>query len=171
MEEMDLYDIDRIKTSDLYFRGGKLAKDRYFVIVHLCIFNDKNQMLIQQREDTGAFGGLWDLSCGGASKKGESSREAIERETLEELGLNLDFTGLRPIITANFDKGFDDIYIIRKNLSLNDLVLEESEVKDVSWADLDTVLGLLKDKKFMAYKESFIRLLFDLDLDMRIMEI
>ncbi len=171
MEEMDLYNKDREKTGKTYIRGSKRVEDSYYMIVHLCIFNDQNQMLIQQRAPEKSLANLRDLSCGGGSKKGESSSGAIERELKEELGADIDFEKIRPIMTANFDRGFDDIYIIRKNLDIEELTLEKSEVQAAKWASEEEVIDLLKDNKFVAYKENFLRLLFDLDKDMRIMEL
>lgn len=39
---------------------------------------------------------------------------AIEREGFQELGLKLDFQGMRPQIPFHFDAGFDDVYLLEK---------------------------------------------------------
>lgn len=82
-EFWDIYTKERLKTGKLHKRGGKLSDDEYHLVVHVCIFNNRNQLLIQQRQP-------WDLSVGGSAIAGESSSQAAERELAEELGLKMD---------------------------------------------------------------------------------
>ena len=85
-----------------------------------------------------------------------------EREFREELGVSLDLSGLRPSVTVNFDGGFDDFYILTKDLSPEDLTLQREEVRAVRWAALEDVLGMLRREEFIPYPESFLRFLFDM---------
>ncbi|WP_297788928.1 NUDIX domain-containing protein [uncultured Anaerococcus sp.] len=171
MEILDLYDENRIRTGKTYIRGEKMPENTYRLIVHAAIFNAKGQLLIQQRQATKTMANLWDLSCGGASDKGESSKEAIRREVMEELGLDIDFFDIRPIFTANFKHGFDDFYLVHRDFSLSDLTLQTSEVQDARWASEDLVMKLIDEGKFVKYKKNFVRLIFDLGKDDRIVEI
>lgn len=171
MEILDLYDENRIRTGKTYIRGSKMPENTYRQIVHIAIFDDKNRLLIQQRQSTKSMANLWDISCGGASKAGESSKEAIRREVCEELGIEIDFTYIRPIFTANFKYGFDDFYLVHENIDLRDLTLQEEEVQDANWASEDQVLKLMDNGKFVKYKRNFIKLIFDLAKDDRIVEI
>lgn len=171
MEILDLYDENRIRTGKTYIRGEKMPENTYRLIVHVAIFNDKGELLIQQRQATKTMANLWDLSCGGASDKGESSKEAIRREVMEELGLDIDFSDIRPTSTANFKHGFDDFYLVHRDFSLSDLTLQTSEVQDARWASEDLVMKLIDEEKFVKYKKNFVRLIFDLGKDDRIVEI
>lgn len=171
MEILDLYDENRIRTGKTYIRGSKMPENTYRQIVHLAIFDDKNRLLIQKRQSTKTMANLWDVSCGGASKAGESSKEAIKREVSEELGIEIDFTYIRPIFTANFKYGFDDFYLVHENIDIEDLVLQEDEVQDANWASENQVLQLMDEGKFVKYKKNFIKLIFDLAKDDRIVEI
>lgn len=171
MEIMDLYDRDRQKTDKTYVRGSAMPKGFYRLVVHVAIFNSKHEMLIQRRTYNKKMPGLWDVSCGGAVSTTEPSNIAAGRELKEELGLDLDFRDLRPSVTANFAFGFDDFYVINKDVDINSLVLQEEEVSDARWESLDGVVKLLHEGKFVGYKESFIRFLFDLSVDNRYVEI
>ena len=93
---------------------------------------------------------------------GETSRQGAEREVREELGVSLDLSGLRPSVTVNFDGGFDDFYILTRDLSLEDLTLQEEEVQAVRWASLEEILDMLSRGTFIPYPESFLRFLFDM---------
>lgn len=171
MEIMDLYDENRQKTDKTYIRGSAQPKGFYRMVVHVCIFNKLGQLLIQQRTLNKKMPGLWDVTCGGAVSTHESSQMGAQRELFEELGLDIDFKNIRPLVTANFPMGFDDFYVINKDVDLETLSLQAEEVSDAKWASLDEVIKLRREEKFVRYKESFIRFLFDLSKDNRYVEI
>ena len=130
MEIMDLYDENRQKTDKTYIRGSAQPKGFYRMVVHVCIFNKLGQLLIQQRTLNKKMSGLWDVTCGGAVSTHESSQMGAQRELFEELGLDIDFKNIRPLVTANFPMGFDDFYVINKDVDLETLSLQEEEVSD-----------------------------------------
>ena len=169
MEILDIYDKDRRRTGKTYPRNEEIPQGGLRLIIHILIFNDKGELLIQQRADHKKMGGLWDISCGGACQAGEDSFEGARRELNEELGIDFDFTSVRPILTANFAQGFDDFYIIRKNIGIDELKLQKEEVKAASWASSKEVFDLFSKGKFVKYKKSFLDLLFDLNDDERFM--
>lgn len=170
MEILDIYDKYRQKTGRTYLRKDKIPNGGLRLIIHILIFNDKGELLIQQRAEDKKMGGLWDISCGGACQAGEDSWQGARRELKEELGIDFDFSEIRPILTANFDQGFDDFYIIKKNIKISDLILEKEEVKDARWARRDEIIRLLDRGDFVGYKKSFIKLLFDLKEDSKFLE-
>lgn len=167
MEILDLYDRERIKTDKTYQRGTAQPKGYYRLVIHVCIFNSKGQLLIQQRTYNKKMPGLWDVTCGGAVSTGETSSVAASRELFEELGVTINFKNIRPSLTANFANGFDDFYVLNKDIDIDNLLLQEEEVKDARWESLDGVLKLWRSGKFVSYKESFIRFLFELSKDNR----
>ena len=132
-------------------------------MVHVCVFDRRGRLLIQQRTRSKfIFPNLWDVSVGGGVDAGETSRRGAEREVREELGVSLDLSGLRPSVTVNFDGGFDDFYILTKDLSIEGLTLQEEEVQAVRWASLEEILDMLGRGAFIPYPESFLRFLFDM---------
>ena len=158
-EVCDIYDDDRFPTGLTLVRGKNLRGERH-LIVHVCIFNDKDQMLIQKRSKTKSKdAGLWDLSVAGHVDSGEKSREGAEREMAEELGLSLRILE-RPVFTINFDHGFDDYYILNQEVELEDLKLQESEVEEVMWADCKTIHKMIDDGIFIPYHPPLIDLIF-----------
>ncbi len=133
------------------------------LVVHVCVFDRRGRLLIQQRTRSKfIFPNLWDVSVGGGVDAGETSRRGAEREVREELGVSLDLSGLRPSVTVNFDGGFDDFYILTKDLSIEGLTLQEEEVQAVRWASLEEILDMLGRGAFIPYPESFLRFLFDM---------
>ena len=139
-EIIDLYDVDRVPTGKTARRGEPLEEGTYRMVVHVCIFNSKGEMLIQKRaDDIVRWPSYWDISVGGGASAGDTSRMAAERETAEELGLSIDFSDRRPVISVNFSDGFDDFYTIEMDLSPEDLQLQTEEVADARWASREEI--------------------------------
>ena len=75
MERWDLYTKDRMKTGETMSRSERVPQGRYHIVIHVCLFNAKGEMLIQQRQPyKRSWAGLWDVSVGGCALAGESSR-------------------------------------------------------------------------------------------------
>lgn len=161
MELWDLYDKNRLPLKQTGVRGKALPSGTYHMVVHVCIFNDQNQLLIQKRHpDKSSWSNFWDLSVGGSALKGESSNEAAARETEEELGLKLDFSLERPVFTINFSTGFDDYYVLKKNVEVETLSLQASEVSAAKWSDYQNILDMIDQGSFVPYHKELIGLLF-----------
>lgn len=62
---------------------------------------------------------MWDVSVGGSVIAGETSDVAARRELFEEFGIDISFEKLRTSLTVNFEGGFDDFYLIEKDIELN----------------------------------------------------
>ena len=163
MEMVDLYNENRIPLGRTAERHAPKGPGEYRVVVHVCAFDSRGRLLIQRRtEEKKLWPGRWDVSVGGGVDAGETSRQAAEREFREELGVSLDLSGLRPSVTVNFDGGFDDFYILTKDLSIEGLTPQEEEVQAVRWASLEEILDMLGRGAFIPYPESFLRFLFDM---------
>lgn len=163
MEVWDLYSGDRIPLGRTAVRGETLT-DGYHMTVHIVIFTeDGKQMLIQRRSpDKDTFANMWDISAAGSALAGETSAMAAHRELYEELGLDMDFTNIRPHLTLNYGNGFGDYYLVKRSVDLDSLRLQPEEVCDARLADRETVLSMIRDGCFIDYHESFIELLFDI---------
>lgn len=46
MELWDIYDINRIKTGKTVMRGETIKQGGFHLVVHVCVFNSKGEMLI-----------------------------------------------------------------------------------------------------------------------------
>lgn len=162
MELWDIYDIARNKTNRTMIRGENFNKDDYHMVVHICIFNSKDEMLIQQRQPfKEGWPNMWDITVGGSAIKGDTSQTAVEREVLEELGLEINMQNIRPHLTINYNDGFDDVYLIQKDIDIDDLNLQYEEVKCVKWASNDEIFSMIESGEFIPYYKSLIQLFFD----------
>ena len=160
-EIIDLYTIDRLPTGETCVRGEKHAAQRYRMVVHVCIFNSRGEMLIQHRkDDIVRWPGYWDVSVGGGASAGDTSRAAAQRETLEELGLDIDFSEKRPVLTVNFADGFDDFYAVLMDVDPKDLHLQEDEVAEVRWAAQAEIEAMIAAGTFIPYQNGLLDYLF-----------
>ena len=161
MEIFDLYTAEREKTGKTMVRGEPVPEGFYRLVVHVCIFHPDGRMLIQQRQPfKSGWSNFWDVSVGGSAVSGDSSRSATERETLEELGLSIDLSEVRPTLTIHWEHGFDDYYVLTMPVDLQALRLQYEEVQKVRWATLEEILQMIGDGQFIPYEKSLIELLF-----------
>lgn len=161
MEIWDLYDKDRIKTGETMVRGSQFKENTYHLVVHVCIFNLEGKMLIQQRQPfKDGWPNMWDITVGGSAVSGDTSQLAAEREVYEEIGYKLSLDGIRPSLTISFDKGFDDIYLIQKDIDISKLKLQYEEVQSIKWASKEEILSMIDKEIFIPYHKSLIDLLF-----------
>lgn len=151
-ELWDVYDKDRQKTGRTHKRGEELKDGDYHLVVHVCIFNSKNELLIQQRQPfKKGWPNMWDLTVGGSAVCGDSSSEAAEREVFEELGIKIDLSGKRPNFTTYFSVGINDIYIVEKDIELSELKLQKEEVKAAKWASREEIRRMQEEGTMIPY--------------------
>ena len=163
MELVDLYDENRRPLGRTAERYGPKGDGAFLTVVHVCLFDSRGRLLIQRRSESKRYWpGTWDVSVGGAVDAGETSRQAAERETREELGLTLDLGDARPSLSVNFAGGFDDFFLAERDVDLGELRLQREEVAEVRWAELPELRELVDRGAFTAYPMSFLELLFDL---------
>ena len=160
MEIFDLYDEFRRPTGETMVRGTPTPEGRYRLVIHVCIFNSKGEMLIQQRQPfKKKWGGLWDLTAGGCVTSGETTREAARREVLEEELREAELPPA-PAFNITFSGGFDDYYILHNDVELSALRLQEEEVRAAKWASLEVVLAMIDSGAFIPYHKGFLEFLF-----------
>ena len=110
--------------------------------VHVWIVNSKAMILFQKRASSKeSYPGLWDVSAAGHVSSGETALRAAQRETAQELGLNVaesDLTYLFTVRTSSIqkkgafvDNEFNRVYLTSNDLSVRELKLQESEVEAV----------------------------------------
>ena len=161
MELFDLYTRDRVRTGRTMVRGDKVPEGLYRLVVHVCIFDPEGRMLIQQRQPfKKGWSNMWDITVGGCAVAGDTSQAAAEREVREEIGLELDLQDERPTMTTTFEGGFDDYYVLTRDVDLSSLHLQYEEVQTVRWAEKEEILRMIDDGQFISYEKSLIELLF-----------
>lgn len=69
------------------------------------VFDEKGRVLLQKRSNSKDMGaGLWGISCAGHVRKGQEYEEALHRELIEELGVDMPVTYMTKFIPADEDE-------------------------------------------------------------------
>ena len=163
MELMDVYDEERQRTGRTMERAQRPAPGDHRTVVHLCVFNAAGELLIQRRSAAKYTYPLrWDVTAAGAVDAGETSRQAAERELQEELGYSLSLAGVRPVMTVNFPGGFDDFFVVEREVPLESLTLQAEEVCDAAWVSLAEAERMVRAKEFCPYPPGLLTVLYSL---------
>lgn len=107
--------------------------------IHVWIVTPDHRILLQRRSMRKENNpGLWDVSAAGHVSAGEDLVDSAIREVQEELGLTLQREELRHIATLSascvlnggtyFDNELHEMFIVRRAVDLNALVLQPEEV-------------------------------------------
>ena len=153
-ELLDLYTLDRIRTGETVLRGEKIPDGRYIRAVHVLIFNSDKRLLIQKRSmDKDRWPGLWDIS--------ETVREAAVRETREELGIYIDLSLQRPLITISYETWIDDFFTIKQDIIIEELHPFKEEIDEIRWATMEEIESMIKDGSFFPADVDLLRYLFN----------
>ncbi|MCL2171578.1 MAG: NUDIX domain-containing protein [Defluviitaleaceae bacterium] len=164
-EVWDLYDRTRAKTGATMLRGEKHPPGGFHLAAEIAVFNGRGEMLIQQRafSETSSWSELWGISAGGAALQGEDCRQAAARELREEIGIDIDFSNMNPVFTIYGEVCFIDYFLVKKDVCIDALQLQKSEVQQVKWATRDEIIKMLRGGEFVPYYESVINWLFDMN--------
>lgn len=125
-------------------------------VVHLHVVNSNNQLLLQKRAKTKDIQpGKWDTSVGGHISSGETVKDALLRETKEELGFEVDFDKVKflkkYIFQSNIEREFVYSYLYFYDGEINFL---KSEIDEVSFFNKGEVEKLIEKK---LTTENFVR--------------
>ena len=160
MEYWDVYDKKGKWKRRAIRKGERLKNDEYHIIVEGWILRDDGNFIIQRRAlDKKSFAGMWYCSAGGSVISRETPKEGMVREFKEELGIDIseEELHLKRIITEKNTIFY--IFLVRKNISLDEIKLQEEEVMDVDLADPNKIRKMVEDKTFtgLDYYEKFFK--------------
>lgn len=152
MELWNIYDQYRHMTDRVHERGQEMKAGDYHLVVHVWIVNDDGQFLIQRRQPWKiGFPNMWDCSAAGSAVMGDDSEQAAIREVKEEIGIDLDIEKGERIFTVRFSQGFDDIWLVRQNVAIEELQLQEEEVAEARWASEEEIKEMVKKGEFIPF--------------------
>jgi len=160
VEYWDVYDKKGKWKRRAIRKGERLKNNEYHIIVEGWILREDGNFIIQRRAlNKKSFAGMWYCSAGGSVISRETPKEGMVREFKEELGIEIseDELKLKRIITEKNTIFY--IFLVRKNISLDEITLQEEEVMDVDLADPSKIRKMIEDKTFIGldYYEKFFR--------------
>ena len=144
---MELVDIYNNKHEKLNYTKGKkeLIDGEFRLSCFVWIINDNDEILIQQRLSTAKnCPNMWETASGGAIA-GEDSINGALRELNEELGIACNKDELQFIGSYARINDFVEIFLLKSNISIKNLKLQEDEVQDAKWVSIDEFINMVKD--------------------------
>lgn len=162
MEMVDKFDKKRLPLNKVTERYERIEGE-YKQSMHAWIQNDKNEFLLQKRSlSKKVFPGFWSITGGGVDL-GETTLNTVYRECTEELGIIPDSNNLELVLSLKNDYNFTDIYLLKQNVDLKDIVMQSEEVSDVKWANVDEIRKMIDNDDFapnlVFYFDMFIKLI------------
>ena len=142
MEYNDIYDADRKLTGRLHRRGTHWRSGEYGLVVCVWVYDGRGKILLTRRAPGKSFAGTWENS-GGAARAGETSIQAIVRELQEETGIRAESAEFELLTTTRDRNTFYDHYCLKRQVPLEDIVLQPGETDDVRWATFEEIHELI----------------------------
>jgi mutator protein MutT len=158
MEYLDVYDENGKATSKIVKRGSPdsaFEKGEHIAVAIIFIENSKGEFLIQKTSKK--KGGLYS-STGGHVDHGETPDQAIIREVKEEIGIDISKDKIESLGYRLVDFPVRFLYYLNKDIRLEDLVVDPSEVERVSYMSpsfIEALIdkGLMNKGHALMYKE------------------
>ena len=102
--------------------------------------NDKKEVLLQLRQNTGYMDGMYDFTCGGHVEKNESYAKAIIRESKEEIGISIKEEDLVFLIVFHhFQDDYVQVIFTANNYEGVPTVQEPELCKELLWVDINSI--------------------------------
>lgn len=136
----------------------------------VALIDDKGRLLLQKRSETKEIEpGKWDLSGAGHIDIYETPDSSAVRELYEELHIQVNEEDLVCIDTYLNQFQIDEeqkmnhytyLYLVRKNINITDVIIQESEVSEVKFVDKKEFIYML-NKNQMVEAMKYCNLLLD----------
>ena len=160
-EKLDIYDDNRNKTGRIIERkeGEITSSNEYILAIQCWIINSNNEILLTKRKATKKDGNMWEPT-GGLVQSGENSMDGVKRELKEEIGISVDDNDLI-LLKTNTEKGnvnvFRDVYVINKDIQINDLEFIDSEVSDAKYVTFKEFKNMIDKGEAFKWLEWFYK--------------
>ncbi len=137
------------------------------------VVNNKNEILIEKRGNTVLDAGKLDL-CSGHVDSGETETQGMVRELNEELGIKKEEAiNIKKIGNLKINFGYKcivSIYCLK--ISNLDFILQNDEVKEIEFYDIEEVFNLIREGKTRfpydnRYEEIFSKLKEELGIKLK----
>lgn len=147
MEMVEKFDNKRISLGKFEERN-KIIPNEYRQSVHVWIINKNGEFLIQKRAaNKKTDPNMWSIT-GGANINGETTLETVIRECKEELSIDVDIEKLELLMTIKGNSTFTDIWLLRQDIQIEDIKMQEDEVSDVKWVSREELNALIVNEEF-----------------------
>lgn len=161
MEIVDKYDNKRLPLNKTGIRDENIPGE-YGNSVHVWIMNSKGDFLMQKRSPfKKKFPNMY-AQTGGAVDAGETPLDAALRECKEELGVDIPKDNIELVLSFKRKFDFVDIFLAKINIDINNIILQEEEVSEVSWIPLNKLKEMIESKETAPSIEFYFDMFYEL---------
>lgn len=142
MEKFELVDKNGNSTGKILsiieaINPNNIPNGYFLPVVGVVIVNNNNEILLQKRSKLKKSNpGKWGI-CGGKVRIGEDTKQAIIRETIEEIGVSLENDKFQIIRKATNNKSYFTIFYIKKDININECKIQEDEVEELRYFKIE----------------------------------
>ena len=142
-EVIDIYDENKNKTGRTKIRHKEvLEPGEYILGAQAVIINSNDEILISKRaRNKKLLPSKWECNAG-AIHSGEDVLDGLKREIYEELGITLDKDKAIFLKTALNGNIFKEIFVFRKDVSLDEIKFIDGEAEDAKWVNIDEFMRM-----------------------------
>lgn len=156
MEELiDVLDENGNKTGIIKTRKEVHTTGEWHKVAFIFVVNSKGEIILQKRSaEKSTNPNKWTASASGHLTAGDSDIEGALRELEEEIGVKAKPNELKYLFTAKLkrkidDKNFShiqDIYVLYKDINIDELVLQEEEVSEAKYVYYKDFEKMIKEE-------------------------
>lgn len=146
MEIWDLFDDSRHALGRTHRRGDPLQPGENHVAAEVWTVDSRKNILVTLRDpQKETYPNKWE-NTGGSALAGETSRQAAVRELREETGIIASQEELVFLGTFSKPPEFVDVYLLRRDIPVSELILQPGETVDAKWVTLDELDAMIQDE-------------------------
>ena len=147
MELLDIYDDSGNLIGKKIVRGDKttiLDNHEHIALAVIFIENSEGKFLMQKTslERGGKYS-----STGGHVDSGETPLDAIKREVLEEIGIDISNDDIQELGFLLYDKPLRYMFYLKKDISIDEITLQTSEVESVKYMTKEEIKKLIENNE------------------------
>lgn len=172
MEKIDVLDENGNQTGEVMTREEVHRLGLWHKCVHIWIINGKGEVLLQKRSAQKIMSpNKWTTATSGHLSAGDSNVQGAIRELSKEIGLQVNENELKYLFSVKentineekhvIDKELIDVFLMRKEVDIKNLKLQEEEVSDVKWFSYEEFkkMVLEDDENLVAHREMQVKML------------
>lgn len=172
MEKIDVLDENGNQTGEVMTREEVHRLGLWHKCVHIWIINGKGEVLLQKRSAQKIMSpNKWTTATSGHLSAGDSNVQGAIRELSEEIGLQVNENELKYLFSVKestineekhvIDNELIDVYLMKKEVDIKNLKLQEEEVSDVKWFSYEEFkkMVLEDDENLVAHREMQVKML------------
>lgn len=157
-ETWTVYDCEGQPTTETILKSEfREHPELYHLAADIWIMDSRGRFLMQRRSSNLRYlPGYWSPTSGSVMH-GETSRQAIVRETEEELGLELGPDECILMLRMRSGNVWIDSYFIQKDIELTSLRLCPREVDEVDWMNIERLDNLARYYRLIPPRWLYVR--------------